>query len=63
MWNLKSVGDRFERISIEIMKESHEFMYVCDTGERKIKCPGRTDDGCQSWKAWKTCYCCDMRTL
>jgi hypothetical protein len=35
MWNLKSVGDRFERISIKKMKETHEFLYVCDTGERK----------------------------
>jgi hypothetical protein len=35
MWNLKYVGDIFEIILIEKMKETHKFMYVCDTGERK----------------------------
>jgi hypothetical protein len=34
------VGDRFERILIKIMKASHEFLYVCDTGERKNICRG-----------------------
>jgi len=64
MWNLKSVGDRFERILTEIMKASHEFcMYVIQVRGKKKICPGRIDDGYQSWKAWKTCYCCDMRTL
>jgi hypothetical protein len=35
------------------MKSSHEFLYECDIGEMKRICSGRTNEGCQRWKAWK----------